>query len=80
MGPNRGTTVPDRPTDVGIAAVEHMYKLWQIDEEWSVRDSRSFTWWGGDFRQRIHVDSGHEENGLFVYQLFFGGDRPPQRC
>jgi hypothetical protein len=59
----------DGRTDVGTAAVDQIYKLWRVDEAWSLRDSRSFTWWGGDFRQRVQVDSGQEENGLLVYQL-----------
>jgi hypothetical protein len=74
----------DQPTDVGIAAIDQLYKIWQIDEEWSLRDSRSFTWWAGDFRQRVQVDSGREENGIIAYQLsaetdFLAGvdSRPP---
>jgi hypothetical protein len=69
MGTNPDTTAPDSRRDVGIAAIDEIFKLWQVDEVWSLREGRGFTWWGGDFRQRVWVDDGREDNGIFVYQL-----------
>ena len=32
-------------SDVGQRVVEHLYKLSQVDSEWSIRHPRGFTWW-----------------------------------
>ena len=69
MGTNRITTAPDRQPDVGVGAIDKIFKLWQVDEAWSLRERRGFTWWGGDFRQRVWVDDGRDDNGIFIYQL-----------
>ncbi|MCU0483006.1 MAG: hypothetical protein MUC54_01830 [Chloroflexi bacterium] len=41
------------PGDLGREAVERIYREMQIDERWSVREERAFTWWGAWIRQRV---------------------------
>ena len=62
--PSRG-----EPIDPGLAAIREICRLWQVDERWSIREQRGFTWWAGDFRQRVSVDQGREDHGAFVYKL-----------
>jgi hypothetical protein len=42
--------------DPGLRAVESLHKLMLIDEEWSVRRPRGFTWWA--YRLAQHVEAG----------------------
>lgn len=42
-------------TDVGLDAVDRLYQALQIDEEWSVRRARGFTWWS--YRLAQHIDA-----------------------
>jgi hypothetical protein len=60
---------PKREPDVGAAAVDQIYKMWQVDDAWAVREQRGFTWWGGNFRQRVYVDAGRDDDGIFIYKL-----------
>jgi hypothetical protein len=55
--------------DVGVAAIDQIFRLWQVDEAWSVRERRGFAWWGGDYRQRVCVDAGRNDNGIFIYKM-----------
>lgn len=55
--------------DIGITAIDEVYKLWQVDEKWSTRQSRGFTWWAGDFRQCVYVDEGRIEGNVLIYRL-----------
>lgn len=41
--------------DVGLQAVDRIFDMLQIDEEWSVRRARGFTWWS--YRLAQHVDA-----------------------
>ncbi|MFM7252267.1 MAG: hypothetical protein ACKO27_04280 [Ilumatobacteraceae bacterium] len=41
--------------DAGIAAVERLHQKMMIDEEWTARRPRGFTWWGHRLAQ--HVDA-----------------------
>jgi hypothetical protein len=58
-----------RRPDLGLATVEQVYKLWQVDEAWSVREQRGFAWWAGAFRQRVFVDAGHHDRGHLLYRI-----------
>jgi hypothetical protein len=69
MGKNPDARPPNSRRDVGIVAIDKIFRLWQVDEAWSLRESRGFTWWGGDFRQRVWVDDGRDDDGIFIYQL-----------
>lgn len=42
-------------TDVGLDAVEYLFKALQVDEEWSIRRPRGFTWWS--YRLAQHIDA-----------------------
>ncbi len=42
-----------RSKDLGMAAVERVHREMQIDEPWTVREDRGFTWWGAWIRQRV---------------------------
>lgn len=41
--------------DVGLEAVERIFNLLQVDEDWSIRRPRGFTWWS--YRLAQHVDA-----------------------
>lgn len=57
------------PYDIGIGAINQVHDLWRIDDRWSVRDRRGFTWWAGHHRQHVYVDEGREDYGMVVYRL-----------
>lgn len=52
--------------DAGLALVDHLYLKMRIDDEWSVRDSRGFTWWAGPLAQRIWADRPINDLGMTV--------------
>ena len=39
--------------DLGLRTIERAYEAMSIDEQWSVREDREFTWWGHWIRERI---------------------------
>lgn len=41
--------------DVGLEAIARIFDMLQIDEEWSVRRPRGFTWWS--YRLAQHIDA-----------------------
>lgn len=41
--------------DVGLEALDRIFDMLQIDEEWSVRRQRGFTWWS--YRLAQHIDA-----------------------
>src|SRR5437588_1180429 len=47
-----GATKPD----VGLEAVERLYKQMQIDQPWSTREERGFTWWGYRLAQHVTAE------------------------
>lgn len=52
--------------DVGLAALDSVYEYMQIDDDWSVRGDRSFTWWLGDLAQQVTASPMKESNGCDV--------------
>ena len=52
----------DRPAewdvahDAGLQVVEFVYRTMRIDEEWSIREPRGFTWWGHQLAQRVWAE------------------------
>ena len=44
------------PKDIGVQAVDALFKRLMIEEEWSVRKPRGFTWWAHRVAQ--HVEAG----------------------
>jgi len=50
----------DNSKDIGIRTADYVYSEMQIDEEWSVRSDREFTWWGFTLPQRIWAGPTYE--------------------
>jgi len=46
----------DRQNDAGLKAVDLLFQQMMIDDEWSIRRPRGFTWWG--YRLAQHVEAG----------------------
>lgn len=75
--PSHAATPPSiqtRPTgpphvDVGLAVVDAIAELMGIDEEWSRRDARGFTWWGKDHAQRVWSEPGYDDDGIEIFRL-----------
>ena len=50
-------TVGEKPVvDVGSEVLNFVFATMKIDDGWSVRESRSFTWWGHRLAQRIWAE------------------------
>jgi len=49
--------------DLGLASVERVFREMAIDEEWSVREARGFTWWGAWVRERVWADKAVRADG-----------------
>lgn len=45
-----------KPKDLGPPVLQYVFEAMQLDEAWSVRARRSFTWWGHHLAQRVWVD------------------------
>jgi hypothetical protein len=65
-------------TDVGLEAIHFLYSLLRIDDEWSVREPRGFTWWAGDYAQRVWAEPCVEDHGVWLSRLV--GDPPGCQC
>lgn len=52
-----------------LVAIESLYKLMEVDDDWSVRTERAFAWWA--YRLAQHVEAGP----LFVGP---GGGKTPR--
>jgi hypothetical protein len=57
------------PGDLGLEAVESIYRDMQIDEEWSVREGRAFTWWGAWVRQRVWAGEAVRSGGDTLWHV-----------
>ncbi len=55
--------------DLGIQLVRKIFKDMNIDEEWSIKTDRGFTWWGHQYAQRIWADKPVEDNGFNVTKV-----------
>lgn len=53
-------------TDVGLQAVDRIFDILQVDEEWSVRRPRGFTWWSYRLAQRVDATEPWQDD---EYQL-----------
>lgn len=53
-------------TDVGIRLLDSLYEQLMIDEQWSVRCERGFTWWSYRLAQHVEVGEPVESRGLVV--------------
>lgn len=50
--------------DPGTETVRYAFDAMQIDDEWSLRDERGFTWWPKDHRQRVWAERPFRDRGL----------------
>lgn len=55
--------------DVGRRLLDRLYEQMEIDEEWSVRDGDSFTWWGHSLAQRVWFEPPVEEAGFEITRI-----------
>lgn len=42
--------------DIGPVVLDYLFRSLQIDAQWSLRESRGFTWWPYRLRQRVWVE------------------------
>lgn len=50
-------------SDLGPKVVAYVYKTLQVDERWSVREPRGFTWWGYRLAQRVWAEPARDISG-----------------
>ena len=55
--------------DVGLVALDRVWRSMLIDDEWSVREQRGFAWWSGSFAQTITVSEPVLSYDLWVSRL-----------
>lgn len=65
--PNGATGRMFTLTDLGTELVDHLYGQLQIDEPWSVRRERGFTWWGYRLAQHVEVGRPIRSHDLDVH-------------
>lgn len=56
-------------TDLGIELVDHLYDQLMVDEQWSVRRERGFTWWGYRLAQHVEVGPPIRSHDRDVHQV-----------
>ncbi len=66
--------MPKRKSDVGLEVVQHVHAALQIDDEWSARDGRGFTWWPHQLRQRVWASAGFDDHGHHVFRVYAASD------
>ncbi|MGC8667216.1 MAG: hypothetical protein ACP5VE_03740 [Chthonomonadales bacterium] len=55
--------------DVGMDTIEYLYNSLKIDDEWSVREERGFTWWGYLLAQRIWAEPCIDDDGIVISRI-----------
>lgn len=55
--------------DPGIAAVAQYFETMKIEPEWIVSQPRGFTWWSGEFKQKIWADDGIYQHSDTTYRI-----------
>jgi hypothetical protein len=69
---HRGKNKPERTgtaDDVGPEVIEFLFESMRIDNDWSVRETRGFTWWGHTLAQRVWADLPRESQGTIVVRV-----------
>lgn len=56
-------------SDLGVEILDYLYRVMHIDDEWSIREPRSLTWWPHDFAQSIWADPPVDEDDLSIVRL-----------
>lgn len=65
-GKGRSHTEGEVMTDVGLRVLDSLYEQLMIDEKWSIRRERGFTWWSYRLAQHVEVGEPVESQGLVV--------------
>lgn len=70
-GPGGGAAAasPRSGDDAGLRVVRHVFETLQIDQRWSLREARGFTWWGYEQAQRVWADPPFERHGTVVVRV-----------
>jgi hypothetical protein len=55
--------------DLGTQVVRRIHTLWNVDEEWTLWDTRGFSWWAQDYCQRLWAEPAIEDDGFSIYKL-----------
>lgn len=55
--------------DVGLQALEEIYKVQQIDEPWTIRGERQFSWIGHRLQQTMSASKLFDDEGLTLSRL-----------
>lgn len=53
-------------SDIGLRVLDSLYEQLMIDDQWSVRRERGFTWWSYRLAQHVEVGKPVESQGLTV--------------
>jgi len=70
--PATWTSRPDlwpADADVGLRVINYVFKRMQIDEDWSVREARGFTWWGHTLAQRVWAETPRLDDDMTITKL-----------
>ena len=55
--------------EAGLRALAAIRRHMQIDDQWSTRERRGFTWWGHRFAQSVRADPPVEDHGLYASRV-----------
>jgi hypothetical protein len=58
-----------RRGDTGLEVLDFLFQGMGIDERWSVRQAREFTWWGHELAQRVSVDRARRSHGHRLFRI-----------
>jgi hypothetical protein len=66
---------PTKPgRDPGARVVDDLFARLYVDEQWSVREDRGFTWWAHRLAQRVWAEPASEDRGETVSRVFIETD------
>jgi hypothetical protein len=55
--------------DVGLEVLDFVYTSMKIDERWSTREPRGFTWWGHRLAQRVWAEPVRPSDGFHIVRV-----------
>lgn len=61
-------------SDIGIEVIDYMYRRMKVDDEWSNRHERGFTWWPGLLAQHVWADPPVDDDGFIVSRIHIRTD------
>src|SRR5438067_5581383 len=63
------STVGAGTMDAGLRTVQDVFAALRLDDQWSVRSRRGFTWLPDERAQRIWTDEGTSWHGVTVFRV-----------